>query len=197
MEDAPSTRIDVERNRRVLLDAAASALSRDPDASLGEVAKMAGLTRATLYRHFESREKLLGALRNDALDSAKKAVAAAETEDGSALEALHRVIIAMTSLGGRFWPLLMDGSKLDPEFLRGREQAFAPVLAIVRRGQDSGQFETDLPPEWVVTALMAVLTAAVGQARGAANTDMAERVFKTIACGLASRPTTIKLDTDV
>lgn len=189
MEDTPSARIDAERNRRVLLEAAAGALTRDPDASLGEVARLAGLTRATLYRHFGSRERLLDALRDDALGCAVEAVAAARVEEGTALEALRRVITAIASLGGRFWPLLMEGADRDPEFLNSRAQAFAPVLAIIERGQVSGQIRTDVSAQWAVTALTALLAAAVHQAKGVEDPGLAERVFDTIAFGIQQPPT--------
>ncbi|MDO5710457.1 MAG: helix-turn-helix domain-containing protein [Micrococcales bacterium] len=183
MEDLPSVRIDAERNRRVLLEAAAGALARDPEASLSEVARLAGLTRATLYRHFGSRDRLLEALRDDALASAVGAVAAARVEEGAALEALRRVITAIASLGGRFWPLLMEADR-DPEFVRSRAQAFAPVLAIIERGQVSGQIRTDISPEWTVTALTALLAAAVRQAKGVADPGIADRVFDTVVFGI-------------
>ncbi len=188
MEGPSSARSDAERNRRVLLEAAAGALARDPDASLSEVARLAGLTRATLYRHFGSRERLLGALRDDALDSAVEAVAAARVEEGAALEALRRVITAVASLGGRFWPLLMEGVDRDPEFLRSRAQAFAPVLALIDRGQESGQIRTDVSAQWVVTALTALLAAAVRQAEGLQDPGIAERVFDLVAFGIQQPP---------
>lgn len=189
MEDPSPPRIDVERNRRVLLEAAAGALARDPDASLGEVARLAGLTRATLYRHFGSRERLVDALRTDALDSAMEAVAAARVEEGSALEALHRVITAISSVGGRFRPLLMDGAGQDPEFLRLRAETFAPVVAVIKRGQGSGQIRTDVSPQWAVTALTALLAAGVRQAEGFDDPEIAEKVFTTVAFGI-QEPTT-------
>lgn len=184
MKDLPSARIDAERNRRVLLEAAAGALAEDPDASLSEVARLAGLTRATLYRHFGSRDKLVDALRGDALDSAVEAVTAARLDEGTALEALRRVITAITSLGGRFWPLLMEGADRDPEFLRRRAETFAPVVAVIERGQSSGQIRTDVSAQWAVTALTALLAAAVRQAKGFEDAGIAERVFGTVAFGI-------------
>lgn len=184
MKDLPSARIDAERNRRVLLEAAAGALARNPDASLSEVARLAGLTRATLYRHFGSRERLLEALRDEALASAVEAVAAARVDEGTALEALRRVIAALACSGGRFWPLLMEGADQDPDFLYSRAQAFAPVLAIIERGQVSGQIRTDVSAQWVVTALTALLAAAVRQDKGFEDPGIAQRVFDTVAFGI-------------
>lgn len=188
MENQPPVRIDAERNRRGLLDAAAGALAKDSEASLSEVARLAGLTRATLYRHFGSREKLVEALRGDALTAAEGAVHDACINEGTAPEALRRVIDALVSLGGRFWPLLMEGADRDPNFLRRREQVFAPVLDIVQRGQVSGQIRVDVSAQWVVMALTALLAAGVRQARGFENEDIAEGVFDILAFGITRAP---------
>lgn len=188
MQEVPSARIDAERNRRGLLEAAAGALARDPDASLGEIARLAGLTRATLYRHFGSREKLVDELRGDALESAAEAVAAARVDEGPPVEALRRVTAAIASLGGRFWPLLMEGADRDAEFLRLRAEAFAPVVEIIERGQASGQIRRDISAQWALTALMALLAAAVRQAKSSQDAGIAERVVDTIVFGIQQSP---------
>lgn len=184
MEDAPSVRSDAERNRRTLLDAAASALSSDPDASLGEVARIAGLARATLYRHFSSRDMLLAALRDDALACASQVVADARVGEGAALDALHRVISGVVAFGARFRPLLMDGAGQDPAFLRRRTEAFMPVVAIVRRGQRDGEIRADASVEWIVTALTALLTAAVRMQPAPSQSQTVELVFGTLVAGI-------------
>ena len=186
MDVSPSTRIDVERNRRVLLDAAAGALALDPEASLSEVARLAGLTRATLYRHFGSRENLIAALREDALACANEVIAGANIDEGTATDALGRVVSGILALGGRFRPLLMEGAARDPEFLRQREHAFAPVAAIVKRGQRSGEIREDVSAQWVVMALTALLAAAVRAEPGALNADIAGTVLGTLTSGIST-----------
>ncbi len=177
-------RMDAERNRRMLLDAAAGALALDPDASLAEVASLAGLARATLYRHFGSREKLLVALRDDAVSCAAMAIAGARIGEGSALEALHRVVTGIMSFGGRFRPLLMEIVGEDPEFLRQRQEAFLPIVAIVRRGQDSGEINADISAQWVVAALIALLAAAVRMDSDMKEAEVVAIVFGTLAHGI-------------
>lgn len=184
MDASPSTRIDVERNRRVLLDSAAGALALNPDASLNEIAHLAGLTRATLYRHFGSRENLIAALREDALACANEVIAGARIDEGSASDALGRVVSGILALGGRFRPLLMEGAARDPEFLRQREQAFAPVAAIVMRGQQSGEIREDVSAQWVVIALTSLLAAAVRAEPGALSADVAGTVLGTLVFGI-------------
>lgn len=187
MDASPSTRIDVERNRRILLDAAAGALALNPEATLSEVAQLAGLTRATLYRHFGSREKLIAVLREDALACAHEVITDARVHEGTAMEALRRVVNGILSFGGRFRPLLVEGAARDPDFLRQRDDAFAPVAAIIERGQQSGAMRKDLSATWVVTALTALLAAAVRAAPEMLNSDVAETVLATLITGIEYR----------
>jgi AcrR family transcriptional regulator len=184
MNAVPAARVDVERNRRVLLDAAAVALALDPDATLGDVARRAGLARATLYRHFSNRESLLDALRDDALECAKEVVDGAQVGAGTAWEALRRVVEGIVSLGARFRPLLLEGAAQDPEFLRRREEAFMPVVMIVQRGQRAGQIRADISVLWIVTALMALLAAAVRLDGNLSEEKVIELVFETLSCGI-------------
>ncbi|WP_169515672.1 TetR/AcrR family transcriptional regulator [Glaciibacter superstes] len=187
MTSLQSTRTDVSRNHRMLLDAAASALAENPEASMADVAAAAGLTRATLYRHFGSREKLLGALRADALASAREAIAGSGLEEGSAIDSLHRVISAITALGDRFWPLLANGAEQDPSFVRDRAEAFSAVHSVILRGQDDGLIRPELSPQWLVAALTALLAASVRSNGGARNKEAAAEVFDLLAFGVVNR----------
>lgn len=179
-----STRIDVERNRQGLLEAASGALALNPDASLNEIAHLAGLTRATLYRHFGSRENLIAVLRKDALACAHEVIAGARIDEGTAEEALGRVVSGILAFGDRFRPLLMEGAARDQDFLRQREAAFAPVATIVVRGQRSGAIRADVSPRWVLAALVALLAAAVRAEPGVVETDAVDAVLGTLIFGV-------------
>src|SRR5438552_1074061 len=48
-----------ERNVAAILDATVSQLEHDPNPSLVEIAKAAGVSRPTLYAHFPTREDLV------------------------------------------------------------------------------------------------------------------------------------------
>lgn len=180
------SRSDAERNQRALLEAAADALGRFPGASMAQVARTAGLARATLYRHFSSRQELLAAMRAEALVRAADAIARSRLEEGTALEALRRVIEALAFLGVRFRALLWEGADVDATFLQQRAEVLAPLQEVVRRGQEAGQIRSDLSPEWVVTAMASLLVARVRTSMDADDSGVADIVFSTLSNGVTA-----------
>lgn len=63
-------RSDGQRNRARLLDTAGRLfLERGPDVSFVEIAKEAGVGVGTIYRHFPTREELIGAVYRSELDA--------------------------------------------------------------------------------------------------------------------------------
>jgi AcrR family transcriptional regulator len=184
-----ASRSDVERNRLALLAAAAEELARNPGASMVDIANAAHLTRATLYRHFGTREQLVEGLQARALDHASQALAESQLEEGPALEALRRVIDALAALGPRFRPLLIEGADLDPDFQARRAIVLDPLREVVRRGQDEGEIRADVPPEWVVTALASLLAAGVRAVRDDDDrgATVAALVYQTLVGGIEHR----------
>lgn len=183
-----ASRSDAERNRKSLLEAAAGALAENPGASMAEVARAARLTRATLYRHFSNRQSLLEAMRAEALIRAAHAIAGARLGEGTALEALHRVVEALIREGMRFRALLVAGAEQDAGFLRERMAVFGPLHDVARRGQDAGQIRADLPPEWVVAVTASLLATGVRAAPEMVADDAAlvDLVFGTLTAGVAT-----------
>lgn len=184
-----ASRSDVERNRQALLAAAAEELAHNPGASMVDIANAAHLTRATLYRHFGTREKLVEGLQGQALEHASHALAESRLADGPALEALRRAVDALAALGPRFRPLLVEGADLDPDFQARRAIVLDPLREVIRRGQADGEIRADLAPEWVVTALASLLAAGVRAVphdddRGA---TLAGLVYRTLVDGIEAR----------
>ncbi len=84
---ASSKRVDAVRNRQRILDAARVAFAASgPETSMAEIARVSGVSPATLYRNFESRHKLLETLLVDEVDEV--CAAAATVEGDSPFESL-------------------------------------------------------------------------------------------------------------
>lgn len=153
-------RTDVQRNRAALLDAAVDVLAIAPQASLSEVAARAGLGRATLYRHFESRDELLDAIRSEALTRVGAALGELDLASCDIRTGLQLVGAALVPLGMRFRILLAEGVDADPAFLEQRDATLAPVWGLVQRGINNGELRhTD--PAWLHAALAGLLMSAV------------------------------------
>lgn len=182
-------RSDADRHRRALLSAAADELSRNPESSMDDVAKAANLTRATLYRHFSNRQTLLKAIQAEALARATQTLTDCRLDEGSALEALRRVIAALSRQGMRFRIILLRVPEHNARFLAQREQVLAPLLQVINRAQEEGDVRADLSPEWILTAVTSLLIAAVRGAPAAKQDDagVAELIFRTLVEGISER----------
>ncbi|MEV4764182.1 TetR/AcrR family transcriptional regulator [Micromonospora chokoriensis] len=157
-------RADARRNSSAILDAAVRLLDAQPDASLDAIASAAGVTRQTVYAHFPSREHLMAAVVRRITDEAVAAMDAADPDNGSATDALIRVLEAGAQTAGRY-PVLVQQIASLPVSPNVDEERHAPVAErinrVIRRGQASGEFDKGLPAGWLAT-----ITIKLGHAAG-------------------------------
>lgn len=158
-------RRDARENRRALLEVSAQVLAEDPSASMDQIAARAGLGRATVYRHVAGRAELVHEVAEAALQSAAEAVRSAAPEEGATPDALLRVLTALVREGSEHRSLLLLGIARDPAFLTARAQVLAPITELVGRGVAAGELRPDLDPAWALSALLALLQAAVSEGR--------------------------------
>lgn len=180
-------RADAERNARLITEAALRVLADSPGASMKEIAAASGLGRATLYRHFSSRDELVRALQSQAAEAGARALAAADLDEGNPTRALARAIRALIGVGDRYRILAREAA-LDPSVLQRQQQVALPLLELVRRGQAEGAFRDDLPPEWILPALASLLVLALrqlGTGGGPEPDEVARWVSVTLLAGLA------------
>jgi AcrR family transcriptional regulator len=157
-------RADAERNIERIQDAAIDALASDPDASMAAIARRAGVVRATIYVHFPTREDLIGAITERAIAEAADAIAAAEPEQGDAVEALRRVVVAAWQTLSRFHALVAVNTRLPGHELRARhETVLALLVPLIERGQRDGSFRAGVPVAWHLSMILALVHAASGE----------------------------------
>jgi TetR/AcrR family transcriptional regulator, mexCD-oprJ operon repressor len=182
-------RADARRNARRILDATAELIATDPDATMEQVAARAGVSRVTLYNRFSNREALMDALTERSVEEVRAALAGADPESGPSGEAMERMLRAAWPVIGRYRGLVIVNRRLARSELRARlEPALAPLRALIRRGQRSGDFDPDLPAEWLIGILLDLIHAASAQVTaGAMDAAGAERaLLRSAAAALAS-----------
>jgi TetR/AcrR family transcriptional regulator, mexCD-oprJ operon repressor len=172
-------RADARRNIAAILDATVECLSRDPQASIADIAAAAGVGRITLYGHFASRAELIDAAFEHALHQADQVLDAVDLS-GDPRDALARLIASSWQIMDRFRGALANAEReLPPERIRGHHgEPMSRVGALISRGQHAGVFRTDLPLEWLVTLFYTVMHGAAAEiTAGRLASDDAPRVI--------------------
>jgi TetR/AcrR family transcriptional repressor of mexCD-oprJ operon len=160
-------RATAERNIEAILDAAERLLERRSQPTIVAVANEAGVSRVTVYAHFATREQLLEAVVERAVQRTTEALDAVEPERGPPLEALGRIIdVGWRDLDRNDAIAQAASEQLTAEALkRTHRAAHRRLRTLVDRGRRSGDFRTDVPAEWLVTAFHALIHAAGGDVR--------------------------------
>ncbi|MFD9726845.1 TetR/AcrR family transcriptional regulator [Streptomyces sp. NPDC059072] len=142
---------------QVLRDAAAL-LSRKSTATMDEVARAAGIGRATLHRHFAGRDALVRALEELGIREFEVAFDNARLDEGSAIDALRR-LVAESEPNAELLAFLVTENQLfeGDQVNEGWERLDARVCALFRRGQEEGDIRIDLSPAWLTEALYGLI----------------------------------------
>jgi AcrR family transcriptional regulator len=134
------------------------------------------------YAHFPTREQLLEALVERAVQRATASLETAQPDVGSAVAALERMVAAsMHELGRHVAIAEAAAQQLTPDALRrAHETTLASIRRLIDRGRRTGEFRSDLPADWQVSSCYALLHAAgedvrVGRADSATALDALTR----------------------
>lgn len=172
-------RRDAVENRAGILSAARSTLAVDPHASIDVIARNAGLSRRTLYGHFDDRDALIRELISS---GAQRFNAIAESiEDTDARIALARLAAVLWQEAAHVQ--VAAALALDETHVDHTAAALAPlrrtVAALVRRGQEDGSFRSDIAAP-TLARLIEEISRTVVSRTDAASTGAADLAVRTV-----------------
>lgn len=192
-----SGRVDYRATDERILRVAARVLVEDPGATPAVIAEEAGVSRATMYRHYSSVGALLAALRTRALLAERPArdrllavVARADVPAGDIITAFSAYLYDVFAAFDSEVPGSPGIVPWDPELRRAVADELAPVARqAVARLQRLGVASRDFTPESLTGMLGGVLLEAMRQVTAGhlAPRDAAALVQHTALIGLRAR----------
>jgi AcrR family transcriptional regulator len=138
-------RADARRSIASVIDAARETLVEDPHADMQAIAVRAGVNRATVYRHFASREELLRAVY---LEYAERFTQIVETVDAGAADQageLRRVTLELLALADH-WRPFRYAAPFPQDVDEHRARMVGSVMPLLTSGQQSSAFRSDFEP---------------------------------------------------
>ena len=181
-------RADAQRSIQRIIDAAVDCLSANPEASMADIARHAGVVRATIYVHFPTRESLIEAVTQHAISEASQVIDSADPDVGDPVQALRRVVSAAWRTLGRYHALVAINTRLPHEELHRRHGSVLDRLEpLIVRGQQAGAFQPDVPVSWHLATLLALIHAASAElSAGRLADDRAEPALVAAVLGAVS-----------
>ena len=145
-------------NRARILAAARQELGRNPDVTLEEIARAAGVVRRTLFGHFPGRAALLDALAEEASEALRSTVTRAPGAEEAPPRALARFVLSIWPVGDRYRLLL---ALARPDLGTARVPAAVPSASLealtlsLLESVNTGTWEDDGTRTAVATLLAA------------------------------------------
>jgi AcrR family transcriptional regulator len=184
-------RADAERSISAITNAALAALAEDPDVSMAEIARRAGVVRATIYMHFPTRDSLLDAVMEHATALVADATRDAEPERGEPKEGLERVLLATWRQLGQFHNILqININRLSAKELHRRHLPITTqIVPLLARGQADGVFRDDVSALWLIAVVRAIVHVASTELQAGRLTEAdVERTMLTTALAAVAAP---------
>ena len=150
------------KSRSAIVDAGIEVLLENPSAGMAEIALAAGVGRATLYRHFESREALIDALTMLCLEETDDVLEPLAEQNLSALAAILASIDLIVPLATRFRFLVSvaSGKSEDQKVRKLYARQLDDLAQLIEQAKRDGDIANQHTTDWIVAMYDALLNAA-------------------------------------
>ena len=163
--------------------------------TMDDLASEIGISKKTVYVHFTSKSALVKGVLTQKLDEAEQELGSVIAEhSGDFVGSLHQLSVHLQRHAGEVQPVFVrDLSREEPalaEYLVARrrkviEETFVKLLAC---GRETGQVRDDIPIEFLVEVLLAVLET-IAVPKNLANRDLSlteclNRILSTFLHGI-------------
>ena len=143
-----------------IIEGAIACLAKNQNAGLEDIAKAAGVGRATLYRYFSSRAELITTMKLLAGDRLHKIVEPVMTLAIPAREKLVRIITSLVSMGAGLnvssyfsYPVKENDPRVMESYRRHHDRSRELCLALKQEGAVS----SEVPLVWLTASLDALV----------------------------------------
>jgi AcrR family transcriptional regulator len=155
-------RADAERTVQTILEAAERVLSRNPAASMEQIAEAAGVARTTVHRRFASREALVDAMTSWATRQFAAAVESQYSPAVPPLVALYQVTAGVLRVKIDWGFAMSRTHSADPEVARVHADVQATCDQLFARARDAGLIRPDVDLTWARRVYYALIHEAAG-----------------------------------
>ncbi len=145
-----------------IVEKATRVLAERPNATMHDIAAAVGMGRATLYRYFPTRERLIETLSVAAARELASRIETAGLDLAPVPEGLHRLFRAVLTVADHY--VIFVGVRPNPAGPAAEVAAHGvnePVVALFERGVDDGTLRADLGTEVLVSLFGGLVVGAI------------------------------------
>jgi AcrR family transcriptional regulator len=162
---------------------------------LDDIARDLGISKKTLYLHFDDKEALVREVVLTTADAMFADIERHLTTPGSALRKLEALFDRVLGLLRQLPPgAVIDLARLYPdvvvELMERRHRFLTRYLGLIERGQKSGEIRDDLPASWLSRGALALIetmgTPAFVERSGMAMADVVQLIRAVFVGGLSA-----------
>lgn len=140
------------KSEQALIQAGLKLLNKNKEITLSEIAKEAGVGRATLYRLYDNKEALVEAIALFCLKKFEEVTAPIEKSAQSCLHAfemMFKLIMPFTD-ESQFLASLEYFSEYSPKIKKIIEQQNKELITLIDSGKSLGEIDKSLPTSWLL-----------------------------------------------